>query len=72
MDFIRLGEGLFLLGLTNSFGKCRDNLKQVANYPEVSHGEDGGLGVFVDCDDCFSSMHSGKMLDSTGDTNGDI
>src|SRR5688500_2103310 len=53
-------------------GQLRDDLEQVADQADVGDLEDRRVLVLVDGDDDLAVLHSGKVLDRAGDTDGDI
>ena len=72
-----------LLGITKSglrlssrlfdfLGQDRQYLKQVADDAVVCDVEDRCIGIFVDGHDAVGAAHTGLMLDSAGNTAGDI
>jgi len=38
----------------------------------IGHSKDGSVGVLVDGDDRFRTLHSRDMLEGTADANGDV
>src|SRR4051795_4882262 len=55
------------LALLDLIGQLRDDVEQVAHNAEIDQLEDRGLGVLVDGHDRLRRLHTGPVLDGTGD-----
>ena len=64
---------LFLLNLfLQAFGQQGNDLVAVAYDAEVGNAENGGEFVLVNGDDEVGFLHAGKVLDGSGNTDGEV
>jgi len=61
-----------LLGGLDGLDELGNGLEEVSNETDVGDLEDGGVGVLVDGNNELGLLHTGKVLDGTRDTNGDV
>jgi len=59
-------------GSSELLGHLRHRDEEVSNESKVGHLEDGGLGVLVDAGDHLGVLHTGQVLDGSGNTDGNV
>lgn len=65
-------QRLFGQVLVKLFIDLWNSIKEICYKPKVSHLEDWCIGIFVDGHDGLGIFHTGQMLDSTRDANGNV
>ena len=70
--FFVFSMGVYKLLCIQCCDQLRNHFMQITYHAIVSHLEDRCSFIVVDSDDVIRILHTGDVLDCTGDTTGDI
>ena len=54
------------------FSQLRHNFKQITNQAIICYIENRRVSIFVDGNNYFTVLHTGNVLDSTGNTDSEV